>query len=333
MKLFLREHLPLIGVFFIQFLVSGVILWFAGFQHLSILLYILLLNTSFLLGYFFYRYGAYRAFYRRLSRPLTSLEESIRRDDPTPLGEALNEVLESQYRHYKEKIHHYERKQRDQITFITQWVHQMKTPLSVIHLILEQEDDPQLDSIREEADRLGRGLETVLYTARLDVFDRDFHVETVRLYDLVQEVIQESKRLFIQNRVYPELRVKREVYVESDAKWLAFILKQLISNAVRYSSDSGEKVTVSSFFRGKNAVLEVRDRGVGIPKKDVERVFEPYYTGENGRIFSESTGMGLYLVRKVCRHLDHHVELESEPGEGTAVRIVFFSARTDLTTN
>lgn len=100
---------------------------------------------------------------------------------------------------------------------------------------------------------------------------------------------------------------------------------QLVTNAVRYSAGSGSKVTFSAFPRGRQVVLEVRDRGVGIPAQDLSRVFDPYFTGENGRMFTESTGMGLYLVRQVCSKLGHEVELESQKGEGTALRLVFFS--------
>ncbi|MDR6224467.1 signal transduction histidine kinase [Desmospora profundinema] len=121
------------------------------------------------------------------------------------------------------------------------------------------------------------------------------------------------------------MRVKETATVESDAKWLTFMVNQLVTNAVKYSSGTGETVTFSSYHRGKNQVLEIRDHGVGIPKQDRDRVFDPYYTGENGRRFSESTGMGLYLVREVCERLGHGVELDSEKGKGTTVRLVFFT--------
>ena len=84
-----------------------------------------------------------------------------------------------------------------------------------------------------------------------------------------------------------------------------------------------KKVFISAYERKKDKVLEVKDQGVGIPLKDIKRVFEPFYTGENGRQFGESTGMGLYLVNKVCQKLEHQIEIESKPNEGTTVRIIF----------
>lgn len=132
------------------------------------------------------------------------------------------------------------------------------------------------------------------------------------------------RRYFIQNGVYPELQIQDAIKVESDAKWLTFILSQLVTNAVKYSSGTGEKVILSAYHRGKNVVLEIRDQGVGIPKQDLRRVFDPYYMGENGKTFSESTGMGLYLVEEVCKKLQHRIELESDVGKRTTVRLHFF---------
>lgn len=94
-------------------------------------------------------------------------------------------------------------------------------------------------------------------------------------------------------------------------------------NAIKYTDGEHKKVTVVAYRAEQGTVLEVRDRGVGIPPQDIRRVFEPFYTGENGRRFGESTGMGLYLVYEVCRRLEHRLELESRPGEGTAVRLIF----------
>jgi signal transduction histidine kinase len=281
------------------------------------------LGIFLLVCYLIYRYLSNRYFYQRLSTPPESLEEFSEPVGWGPLNQALHQLLHGQYRLYQAKIHEYDRKKREHVTFISQWVHQMKTPLSVISLTVQEEDDPRAQSIREEADRLAKGLEMVLYATRMDVFEQDFRVERVVLRELVHKVIQENKRLFIRNYVYPDLQVEPGLTVESDAKWLFFVVGQLITNAIRYSSGSQQNVTVSSTIRGCDVVLEVRDRGVGIPSGDIKRIFRPFFTGENGRVFQESTGMGLYLVKEICTRLNHQVEVESEVGVGTAMRIVF----------
>ncbi|MDR6224425.1 sensor histidine kinase [Desmospora profundinema] len=325
MRLFLREQIPLLIIYGLQLVLILGIYRLAGFQNWWIALYAALLSAVLFVGYLCYRYWSLRSFYYRLTFPMETLDESIRDRGGNPLSKALNELLKTQYQHYKGELHHYESKIRNHVTFINQWVHQMKTPLSVIHLTIQDEDDPIFDSIREESDRIGKGLETVLHTARLDSFEQDFHVEPVRLNTVVHQVIQENKGLFIRNRVYPEVYVDETLTVESDEKWLAFVLGQLLTNAVKYSVETGEKIVLSSWMRGPHAVLQVTDYGIGIPKKDLQRVFEPYFTGEHGRKYPESTGMGLYLVREVCRRLNHGVELTSKVGKGTTVRIIFLS--------
>ncbi len=323
MRLLLRESMPLIFVNLAQLLIVLMTYWFSGARDLSIAAYSLFLSLCLLAGYFAFRYVTNRLFYQRLTTTLDSLDEATQPAGFSPLGEALHQLLASMYRLYQEQLQAYDRKKREHVTFITQWVHQMKTPLSVIYLTVQDEDDPRLQSIRDEADRMGKGLEMVLYAARLDVFEQDFHVERVVLRDVVHQVVQDHKRLFIRNYVYPEVKIDPSLTVESDAKWLLFIVNQLVTNAIRYSSGTQQNVTLSAFCREGTVVLEVRDRGVGIPKSDIKRVFQPFFTGENGRIFQESTGMGLYLVKELCQRMNHQIEVESEVGAGTAMRILF----------
>ncbi|KKO51454.1 sensor histidine kinase [Paenibacillus sp. DMB20] len=324
-KLFWREHLPLIVFSSIQLLVVLLVFWYDGYDHPVTAAYAVFLGLSILGGYLAFRYFTHREFYERLSQPIRSLEDSIRHNESAPLPSALSELMEEQYRQYRSVMQEWERHRKEHMTFMNQWVHQMKTPLSVIEMITQEDDNDANRSISEESDRIRRGLEMVLYMSRLDTFEQDFNVEPVELHQASVDAIHENKRYFIHSRVYPEVLIQPGLTVQSDAKWLRFILLQLLSNAIKYSAGSGNKVTVEAFKTedGRRVMLEVRDRGIGIPKSDMTRVFEPFYTGENGRKLKESTGMGLYLVREAARKLNHDIELESEPGKGTIVRLIF----------
>lgn len=331
MRLFVREHLPLIGIQILQFAVVILVYWLDGYRNWPTALYAAFLGMVGLAGYLSYRWFSHLDYYRRLSEPLESLEASIQSRGRTPASEALDRLLSEQFRLYQGRLQAYEQKRNEHHTFMNQWVHQMKTPLSVIQLTVQDRDEPDYASIREEADRLEKGLETVLYAARLESFKHDFRVEPVSLKQIADTAVHENKRLFIRHAVYPEVRIAGEMAVQSDAKWLLFALQQLVVNAIKYSPENG-KVAITAYPAGQDAVLEVRDRGIGIPLCDQRRVFEPFYTGENGRRFRESTGMGLYLVREICRKLGHEVELESREGEGTVVRLVFRAHLPELTT-
>ncbi len=200
----------------------------------------------------------------------------------------------------------------------------MKTPLSVIQLyIQENEGEEMAENLKVEVDKLNKGLNMAMYFARLDEFEKDFHAEKVDLYRLIIEMLNEEKRLFIKNGVFPELKLEENIIIYSDKKWIKFAIEQIITNGVKYSKGEDKILTIELKKISNMVVLDVVDRGVGIPKKDIKRVFDAFYTGENGRVFGESTGMGLYIVKKVCDSLEHKVDIESKVGEGTRVRLIF----------
>lgn len=333
MKLFIKEHALLIVVQIIQFLTILLIYWLDGYNHLKPALYGIFLGFFFLICYLTYHYISRRQFYDRLSEPIETLDESLRQIDNTPISEALNELLKTQYKKYQQQIKEAERKQEEHMIFIDRWIHQMKTPLSVIELIAKDLDEPESSSMREETDRMKTGLNTILYMARLRTIEQDFHIKPVHLAELVKEVNLENKRFYIRNHVYPQINEEQEgIKVETDEKWLFFIVSQLIHNAVKYSAQKSDHIIISLFERNSGVILEVKDFGVGIPTEDKKRIFDAFYTGENGRTFRESTGVGLFLVKEVTNYLGHVIEFESEVGKGTSLRIIFAPSQ-NLTTS
>jgi len=323
MKLFLREQFPLILFYIVQLFIITIVYWLDGYRHLTISLYAALLSSCLLISYLVFRYITNRSFYKRLENPLSSMDEFMNVDHSTPLAVSLHELLTSQFRHYKTDLQDYSRKLDGHIQFINQWVHQMKTPISVIHLMIQDKDESPYTEIGDELERLRKGLEMVLYILRLNTFDRDFYVETLSLEKIVRSVSSAQKRLFIRKHVFPMIEVPENLQVTSDEKWLSFVLTQLITNAIRYTIHENRKIYFRGFTRGIHSVLEIQDEGVGIPKSDLPRVFDPYFTGENGRHFQESTGMGLYLTKQICEKLGHRIEIESTINKGTIVRIIF----------
>lgn len=323
MKLFFQEHLLLIVVQLIQSMLIPAIFWLDGYRNLELGLYAIFLSFVFISCYLIYQYISRKHFYQRLENPLDKLDQSLETTGKAPVSEALDQLLHSQYRLYQEELHEAEERLEEHILFMDRWVHQMKTPLSVIELTAQDLDEPDSSSIREETGRLKNGLNTVLYMARLKTIAEDFHIKPVVLSRLVHDVNQDNKRFYIRNNVYPQLQeYKEDITVETDEKWLFFILTQLVHNAVKYSGES-KRIVLSLYERSTEAVLEVKDFGVGIPLVDQKRIFNKFYTGENGRKYRESTGMGLYLVKEITDKLEHRIELESVIDQGTTIRIVF----------
>ncbi|WP_068672101.1 HAMP domain-containing sensor histidine kinase [Oceanobacillus sp. Castelsardo] len=324
MSLFIREHFLLIVMHLIQAIMVPILFLLDGYRGVSVSIYAVFLSLVFLTTFLAYRYISRKKFYQRLQNPIESLDQSLETTEQAPISEALNQLLVTQYRLYQEELQKAEDRQDEHLLFMDRWVHQMKTPLSVIELTAQTLDEPESSSIREETERMRNGLNTVLYMARLRTITEDFHIKPVLLSKLIHEVNQENKRFYIRNEVYPQLKEeKAEIKVATDEKWLFFLLTQLIHNAVKYSTGKTKQLSLSVYERAGEAVIEVKDFGIGIPVVDQKRVFHKFFTGENGRKNRESTGMGLYLVKEVAERLEHSIELESTVGVGTTVRIVF----------
>lgn len=324
MKLFLKEHRALVTVQIIQAASIIIILLLDGYTNMILALYGIFINFFILFCYLIYRYISHRQFYRLLSKPLLNLDDSLQQMEQSPLSTALNSLLKAQYQHYENQLSDLERKQEEHLIFIDRWIHQMKTPLSVLELMAQDLDEPDSSSFREELERMKTGLQMVLHMARLRTIEQDFHIKKVPLYSVVREVNQENKRNFIRHGIYPNvIEKKKDLTVETDEKWLFFIITQLIHNAVKYSAGRAKQINITLFERDGHTVFEIKDFGVGIPKEDLKRIFDPFYTGENGRKFRESTGVGLFLVKEVATYLGHELEVESEVSVGSTFRILF----------
>lgn len=324
MRLFWKDQLPLLLFYLLQMLLVPSVYWLTGEDRpLSIMLYGMVLSTVILLLYLGYRYIQHRKMYIALSDPLSHIQEHLVPMGEAPLPAAIHELLQLLDRQYQEQENVHVRRMDQHIVFINRWVHQMKTPLSVIQLTLEDIDNEAAASIQEELERLRRGLEMVLYTSRLDRFEEDFQVEPLLLRKEVSRAVAENRKLFIRRSIQVDIQIDANLAIYSDAKWLLFMLTQILTNAVNYTSGTGKCVTISAQRIGVDTVLDIADQGIGIAPEDLKRVFNPYFTGEQGRQYHESTGMGLFLVREVCRKLGHKVELRTELGKGTTVRLTF----------
>lgn len=322
MKLFLREQIPLCILNILQISFFVLILWLDGFHNQTILLYPIFFSFFLLLLYLCFRYLTNRTFYQRLSTSVHSIDTVEMKIQSAPLSQSLGKLLKEQSKIYKQELQLYKDQLDQHIQFMNQWVHQMKTPLAVMDLIIQNQQDKESNAISYELDRLNKGLDMVLYTSRLSSFDRDFYVEKLNLESIVRAVTSDLKRLFIRKKIFPQFQLEPSLVITSDEKWLSFVIIQLAINAVRYSP-ANSKIIFRSHKQKNRIILEVIDSGVGIPSSDIPRVFDAHFTGQNGRNFQESTGMGLFLVKQICQKLGHQVDIESEEGKGTTVYMFF----------
>lgn len=324
MKLFIKDNLGYISIYLISVLLTLGYLALLGIMEVNEYFYILLFNVFILCCFLFFRYYKNKEVYRLLENGLNNLDESFVELGNSVLGQNICNILRKEHNLYEAEIIKSNKVYSEHLMFINQWVHQMKTPLSVMQLQMQEyEGEEYAESMKEEISKLNKGLNMAMYFARLGSFQKDFIVERFSLYNLVMNKVNEERQMFIKNRVIPKVEIDDSIEVYSDAKWIKFILEQLIVNGVKYSKDHGKELIIRAFDEEDTVKLTVIDKGVGIPKKDIKRVFDPFFTGENGRNFGESTGMGLYMVKKICGNLEHRVFIDSKVGEGTTTSIIF----------
>lgn len=242
-------------------------------------------------------------------------------------------LLRELHKSYQGKIYRYEEIQKHYSNFINQWVHQMKTPVSVINLILEEENTAEFkevfDSIGEENEKISQGLNIMLYNARINEFNHDFNVEDIDILLILRKVINDNKKLLIRHKIFPQIKGETKI-VQTDKKWIYFVINQIIINSIKYTAvTEKDKKTIKLNIKEdyNKIVVSIQDSGIGIPKEDLGRIFNAFFTGKNGRKTPESTGMGMYLSKRICSELGNELYVESEEGEGTIFYIVFYKGK------
>jgi len=322
-KLFLRDYASFI-VF--QFLLVGFIMvlyWLDGFRNVDTAIYSFCISLVLLASFLLIRYLMRQRYLIKISQLPKTMEDVLQKNAKTPEAIQAEKYMHELYRLYKHELQSLYAGQKRHDQFMNQWVHQMKTPISVIELLLQDERPLDKKNVQEEIDRLRRGLDMVLVNARLENFEEDMQVEQIALKTIVTATVNENKRLFITKRVFPEIHIEDDIIVASDSKWLRFIIGQFVTNAVKYTFEANKKIVISAIKKDDHVQLAIRDEGIGIPASDLSRVTKAFFTGENGRKTGESTGMGLYLAKEICEKLGHELTITSEVEKGTIVTVTF----------
>lgn len=274
-------------------------------------------------------YFARKKFYDNLTKTLNDLNEKYLFTEliKTPSfaeGKILKNVLSETNKSMLENVHGYQRAVTNYKEYIELWIHEIKIPIATSKLVIENHKSEVAKSLAEELDKIEDYTEQALYYARSSAVEKDYFIKKVKLAEIVNESVKHYKNFFIRGHTKIDLHnLDQNVY--TDSKWLVFILNQLLSNSIKYKKPN-EKLTLEiSATRGKeNVTLALKDNGLGIKESELARVFEKGFTGENGRrINKKSTGIGLYLAKKLCEKLGLKLELESQENRGTTVKIVF----------
>ena len=297
-------------------------------------------------------YKKKRDYYNGLIKNIEELKEKylISEIIKTPSfieGKILKDILQDTGKSMLENVNYYKNIQEDYKEYIELWIHEVKIPIATSKMIIEnnkqltrndskdlQKEENEADStiyksdilrsIDEELDKVENYTEQALFYARSNAVEKDYIISKTNLKEIVNGAILKNKTTLLNEKVSIELSNLKDEEVYTDSKWAVFIINQIIQNAIKYSKKENKKIEISSQEKNDKVILYIKDNGIGIKKGEITRVFERGFTGENGRIIGQkSTGIGLYLCKKLCDKLRLGIELNSEKDKGTEVRIIF----------
>ena len=269
-----------------------------------------------------------KKFYDNLSNMLEELEEKylITEIINTPNfleGKILKNALEQIDKSMLENVNKYKYMTEDYKEYIELWIHEIKIPIAASKMVIENNKNEVTKSIDEELDKVENYIEQALFYARSNTVEKDYYIRKVVLKEIVNESIKKNKSSLIQEKISIDIH-NLDIEVNTDNKWIVFILNQIIQNSIKYRKKGNSVIEIYANQGKENVILYIKDNGIGIKQGEITRVFEKGFTGTNGRLSNKkSTGIGLYLCKKLCNKIGIGLELNSVQNEGTEIRLVF----------
>ncbi len=250
-----------------------------------------------------------KSFYFNLLNTLNELDEKyliteIINSPNFMEGKILKEALEQTNKAMLENVNKYKYIQEDYKDYIELWIHEIKIPIATSKMIIENNKNTFTRNIDEELDKVENYIEQALFYARSNTVEKDYYIRKVELKEIVNDSIKKNKNSLIGEKISINLH-DLEIQVNTDSKWIQFILNQIIQNSIKYKKqDSNLEIEIYAKQGKENVILYIKDNGIGIKKGEITRVFEKGFTGTNGRLANKkSTGIGLYLCKNLCNKL------------------------------
>ena len=323
---YLKDKLLYI-ILLIAYILSVEILLIPIINYVYIKIYVAIVPIVLFLIPFFIEYYKKKEYYSEIKARVNELEEKYLITELLPKGDFLDAKINKDNileigKSMLENVNKYKYLQEDYKEYIELWIHEIKIPIATSKMIVENNKSEVTKSIDEELDKIENYIEQALYYARSNTIEKDYIIKKNNLKDIVSSTILKNKTTLIQNNVKIEMEnLEEEVY--TDSKWCVFILSQIIQNAIKYSKEQNKEIKLYAENKKENVILYIKDNGIGIDKAEIGRVFEKGFTGTNGRQEKKSTGIGLYLCKKLCDKLCIGLEIASEKEIGTEVKLIF----------
>lgn len=325
---YIKDKWAFIGTGILSLALSAWFLWMTGTKLPAIIV------AGIIYLICFTGIGAYdciqkKHYYDGLSRAWEELEEKsyltelIRRPGFYE-GKLMYDIMKKNEKYLNDILSKHQAEILEYKNYVETWVHEIKTPIAVEHLIIDNNKSPLTTSLEEEVEKVEAYVEQLLYYTKSGSLEADYIIQPVSLKKLVTEAVRKNRKMMVAGNVMPKFK-NVEYEILTDTKWMGFILGQIITNSVKYSDSRKKPCITFEAVENKGNLIEfsVSDNGIGIPSSDLTRVFQKGFTGENGRIVQRSTGMGLYLCKSLCDKMDIPLSIRSSQGQGTTISFLF----------
>ena len=327
---YIKDKINYILALAIYLIIISTYLKAINLTYLTIFIVIFITFTFFIL--------AFLLSYYKTSKYLRNIEKTM---DKLPEKYLITEILQkprsaeklAYYRILKranksmlENVTDIKEKQKDYKEYIESWVHEIKIPITSSKLLCENNKSDITNKIDEDIEEVNNYVEQALFYARMDQVSNDFMIREISLNEVIKNVLARNKKIMIQNNMKVELKdVNIKCY--TDEKWLEFILNQIITNSIKYRNDNNAVIKITGIQNKENIILKIKDNGIGIKKSEIDRIFDKGFTGTNGRNQTKSTGIGLYLCKRLCEGIGMEIDANSKENEYTEIVIIIPRAK------
>ncbi|MFR7592944.1 MAG: sensor histidine kinase [Longibaculum sp.] len=314
---------------YIMMMIMTLLMLLAFDVNISLVVLIMSIDLVFIGFIEIFDYQRKKQFYHHYLSQLQLLEEKyliceLIKEPSFLEGKILYQSLYEINKSMLERINDLSMNIEDFKDYVEMWIHEVKIPLSHLTLTVHNHRSDVSLPILEQIRKLENQVDQILYYVRSQSAQKDYLVKNNLLSQMIKNVIVKNKDYFICHQLKIQLK-DLDYEVVTDSKWLEFMVNQVLNNSFQYSKNTAHSYIEISAHESQDAiVLSIYDNGIGICASDLPRVFEKSFTGENGRKHKKSTGMGLYICRKLCDCLGHDITIESQSGVYTRVNIVFY---------
>lgn len=327
---YIKDKINYILALAIYLIIISTYLKAINLTYLTIFIVIFITFTFFILAFLLSYYKTSK-YFRNIEKTMDKLPEKyliteILQKPRSAEKLAYYRILKRANKSMLENVTDIKEKQKDYKEYIESWVHEIKIPITSAKLLCENNKSDITNKIDEDIEEVNNYVEQALFYARMDQVSNDFMIREISLNEVIKNVLARNKKIMIQNNMKVELKdVNIKCY--TDEKWLEFILNQIITNSIKYRNDNNAVIKITGIQNKENIILKIKDNGIGIKKSEIDRIFDKGFTGTNGRNQTKSTGIGLYLCKRLCEGIGMEIDANSKENEYTEIVIIIPRAK------